>query len=101
MSELYLDNKFRILKLLMYLCLAINGNFTLLSFRYNVIMTRLIDLQLKEMKQATRTIFVEFNASEANRIRLQEFGIPYVERYIEKNPSAKSIINSTTLYLIP
>jgi hypothetical protein len=101
MSELYIDNKFKILKISMYLCLTINVVFTLLSFRYNFIMTRLINAQLKEIKDSNRTIFVQFDSSESNRIRFHENGISYIERYIEKNPATKEIICSEAMYLIP
>jgi len=100
-SELYIDNKFKILKILMYLCLAVNVSFSLLSFRYNFIMTNLINAQLKEIKDANRMIFVQFNSSESNRIRFEENGISYVERYIEKNPAMKYIICSQAMYMIP
>jgi hypothetical protein len=101
MSELYMDHQLNIFKLLMYLCLVINVSFTLLSFRYNFMMSRLINAQLKEIKDSNQRIFVQFNSAESNRIRFQENGISYVEKYIEKNPASKSIINSAALYLIP
>ena len=100
-AELYMDNNFKILKLLMYICLTINIGFTLLSFRFNILMTQMINAQLKEMKDSERTIYVQFDSSESNRIRFQEKGIPYIERYIEKNPAAKAIVNSDAMYMIP
>jgi hypothetical protein len=85
----------------MYICLTINIGFTLLSFRFNILMTQMINAQLKEMKDSERTIYVQFDSSESNRIRFQEKGIPYIERYIEKNPAAKAIVSSDAMYMIP
>ncbi|WP_139298345.1 hypothetical protein [Pedobacter hartonius] len=101
MTELYIKEKIKFLKILMYLCLLVNVSFTLLVFRYNFAMTRLIDTQMQQMKETGQTISVQWNSAEANRIRFQENQIRYTSRDLEKAPNTEKIICSEASFVMP
>jgi len=101
MSELYIKEKIKFLRILMYLCLLVNVSFTLLVFRYNFAMTRLINTQMQKMKESGQPIFVQWNSAEANRIRFQENNIRYTNRNLEKTPDAEKIICSEARFVVP
>ncbi|MCM3591725.1 hypothetical protein M4D58_13960 [Brevibacillus borstelensis] len=60
----------------------------------------LLKQQLQAMKQSTQPVLVDFRHFNANRVRLQEEGIPFVETKIDEK-QAKGLSSSRTLYIIP
>ncbi|MET1056688.1 MAG: hypothetical protein ABWY16_15370 [Pedobacter sp.] len=100
-SELYIGDKFKKIKLLMYICLCINVSFSLLSFRYNFIMTNRITKQMEKIKDFHQTIAVQWNISGSNRIRFQENDIPYTEQDLRNKANTEHIICSEAMFLLP
>jgi len=100
-SELYIADKCKILKLVMYGCFFIDVSFSLLSFRYNFMMTNLISAQMKKIKDSHQTIAVQWNSSGSNRIRFQENDIPYTEQDLRNKANTEHIICSEAMFLLP
>ena len=56
--------------------------------------------QLEEIKASNKTMIVDFRHFNANRIRLQEAGIPYIEQKIADGQEVKGIISSRAIYYL-
>ncbi|GEB33615.1 MULTISPECIES: hypothetical protein [Brevibacillus] len=56
--------------------------------------------QLQEIKASNKTMIVDFRHFNANRIRLQEAGIPYIEQKVAEGQEVKGIISSRAIYYL-
>jgi len=99
--ELYAVRNLRELKVLLYLVFIINSCFSLLTFRFNLMMTHMVNAQLEKLKTSHQTIIVQWGSAKANRIRFEENKIPYVERNLDDIPNTENIICSDSKFIIP
>ncbi|MGG1252641.1 hypothetical protein ABE205_07170 [Brevibacillus agri] len=56
--------------------------------------------QLQDIKAANKTMVVDFRHFNANRVRLQEAGIPFVEQKISDEQNVKGIVSSRAIYYL-
>jgi hypothetical protein len=99
--EMYPVSQLNILKTLIYAAIIVNIGFTMLTFRYNLMMTRMVNTQMNKLKASHQTIVVQWGSAKANRIRFQENGIPFTERNLDHVPNTENIICSDSKFIVP
>ena len=79
-----LDKKWMIrLKNFTYIIMLINISLSIyMVIQTNVLKTAEINYQLKQFKALNQPLIIDFNEFEANRVRLDEHGIPYIKTEI-------------------
>lgn len=79
-----LDKKWMIrLKNFTYIIMLINISLSIyMVIQTNTLKTAEINYQLKQFKASNKPLIIDFNEFEANRVRLDEHGIPYIKTEI-------------------
>jgi hypothetical protein len=100
-TELYRANKLKALKFISYAAFILNIGFTFIVFGWNMMMTSLVKYQMENLRATHQTIIVQWGSAKSNRIRFNEFHIPYIEKNLDNVPNTENLIRSDSKFVIP
>lgn len=85
------------LKYFVYAAILLNIGFSLLSIPFRILKTEQVRYQMAQLKALNAPVKVEWKEARSNRVRFQEYGLPYTEQKIDES-KAGYIIGSNTRF---
>ncbi len=95
------DRIIRGVSLIICLALCFNLCFNVVSIPWNLAMTAHVKYQLYKLKRSGEVIDVSWGNAKSNRVRFQEYGLPYRSTKFKDTTNLTNIVRSDTYFYKP
>jgi len=99
--ELYYPGSLKLSKMVLYGAFIANIGLVFIGLGWNLMMSTLINYQIKQLKSSNQPVAVKWGVFNSNRIRFQENNIPFVEKDITKEKNITGITRSNAIFIMP